>query len=214
MPHISGPAATKAFFGMPHLNRNVLCAIDIITTGPDTSEDTLLEIAVLPLDHMLRPHKTFLMFNMKMRPEKEVTSRQCGMREEELAKCILEGQDRYVVADLFLDWVKKMELRSNKKIVPLGWNWPKDSAYLRHWLGDGTFEDVFDWRYRDVLSIANYINDRADCISEDPIYAKLDFNYLANVHRVPSFQYRSATNNVNVLHELFKQMVLNPGVVT
>jgi oligoribonuclease (3'-5' exoribonuclease) len=212
MPSSFGP--TNAFFGMPHLNKNLLCAIDIITTGPSPDSDGLLEIAVLPLDHMLRSHKDFLMFNIKMKPECETSYQKAGMRKEDFTKCVLTGFDMYKAGDLFLDWVKSLQLKSGKQVVPLAFNWPQISAFLRKWLTDPIFDEVFSWRYRDVLSMANYLNDRADTISQNPFYVKQDFYYIANKHKVQSHTYRSSTNDVRVLSELFKEMLLNPPVVT
>jgi hypothetical protein len=214
MPAISSVVSNRAFFGMPHLNRNVLCAIDIIASSENIEDAQLLEVSVLPLDHMLRPHKEFLMFNMKMKPEGEVDYAKCKMLKEDYVKCILNGHDMYKAGDLFLDWFKAMELRSNKKIVPLAYNWPYVSGVLRKWITDGIFNDVFDPRYRDVLPMATYLNDRADAIGQEPFYVKQDFYYIANKHRIPSFAYRSSTNDVLILSQLFKEMLLNPPVVT
>lgn len=204
---------SNTFFGMPHLNKNLLCSIDIITTGPYPSEDTILEIAVLPIDHMFRPHPKRIMFNVKMKPEegKEVSARSTKMRESDLATAVLKGFDRYRAADMFLDWVKYQDL-GIKKIMPLAWNWPRDSAFLRNWLTDGVFDETFDWRYRDVLSLATWVNDRVDCFGDLVPYAKVDLNYLANIHKIPIVDYRTSMNDVRVLMELYKAMLLHPMV--
>lgn len=202
---------TKIFWGMGHLNERLMCAIDIAVSGENPEEDTILEIAVLPLSHMLKPHSKILMFNLRMKPEgdKELKASKLGIPQETLVQIILKGMDRYDAADHFINWVARNDIR---QIVPLSFNWNRDSDYLKRWIGYNEFNRIFDWRYRDVLSMSNFMNDRADSCREEIPHAKVDFAYLASLYKVEQFANRTCVNNVAVLAQLYKQMILNPRI--
>ena len=46
--------------GMIHLNGNILCAVDVETTGLEVGFHEIWQIAVLPLDSNIKPNKDIL----------------------------------------------------------------------------------------------------------------------------------------------------------
>lgn len=178
---------SRTFFGMAHLNSNVLAAVTVDLTGLDPVKHELLEVCVLPLDQMLEPHPELIMFDMKMKPEnpEEIDWGQCRMARKDVARTIITGVDRYKAADMFMDWFDRMHLNNRKKIIPLGHNYAKTQRVLIQWLGWDVYSEIFADDYRDVLIAAHFINDR-DCVrAELPTFAKQNLRWLANYYHIP-----------------------------
>ncbi len=180
---------SSTFFGMQHLNANILCAIHLEMTGPDATFHEPLEVAILPLDSMLKVHPTLPIFNMRIKPQEmeNVEREHIRMTNEQLARTMLSGMDRYQVADLLKDWHKSLPLGLGKKILPLSYDYPKQREGLISWLGFEEYDEMFSESYRDILVATHFVNDY-NCVSNDPIpFAKQFFPWICrklNVERV------------------------------
>jgi DNA polymerase III epsilon subunit-like protein len=67
--------------------------------------------------------------------------------------------DKYTAADLFLDWVEKLDMPERKRISPLAHNWAFDREFIKDWLCPTAFDEIIDGRYRETKGAATLISD-------------------------------------------------------
>ena len=172
---------------MIHLNGNLLCAIGIETTGTKVGLHDIVQICVMPLDSTIKPHSTLMPFDLVLKPDRldQIDIEDVKINKLRLANYALTGFDPFEAADLFADWYKTLGLRENKKIMPLAYNWALMRPFLEEWLGTCNFEYHFDERYREIVSTALYLDDRADIEIEQFPFAKVNLQYLTTTLRLP-----------------------------
>ncbi len=177
---------SSVFFGMQHLNNNLICAVSAEATGPDPFIHEIIELCVLPLDQFIEPHKELLLFNIVIKPEEPslIDYKYCRFSRERVADAVIRGLDKYKVADLLRDWFDRMLMPEGKRIIPIGYEWPVDRELLLKWLEPENYFAIFSDNYRDVKVSANYINDRFNCKGEAVPYSKQDLRWLAKTHDI------------------------------
>lgn len=182
---------SSTYWGMQHLNANVLCSIEIDRTGPDPIMHELCEICILPLDQMLRPHPQLMLFNMQMIPEQpeNIDYNHCRLTKVEMARVKVTGHDNMKVADLLIDWFTRMNMNTRKKIIPIGHNFASKLPVIRDWLGHDTYNDIFATDYRDTLVTAHYLNDRESSRNEVPPFSKQDLRWIAKRFNIPIIEH-------------------------
>lgn len=165
-----------------HLNGNLLCAIDVETTGLDEDKHEIWEIAILPLDMHYKPSRVFNFFHMIIRPEypDRISDDIPKGSKDKINKAILNGIETYTAIERFEEWFQKLGLPENKKIVPLGHNFSAfDSRFIRKWLGGpANYEQFFRSDVRDSLNFALAMNDLAFWRGEQIPYPKYTLSYL------------------------------------
>lgn len=200
---------SKVFWGMEHLNENMLCAVKCELTGPDPTRHELVQVAILPLNHMLEIHQFIPAFDMKMKPEDldSIDFRLCRVGKADLARTLLSGFDRDKVADLFIHWYQRIEQKERKRIIPLAHGWPGERALLVNWLGYDVFRDIFSEDYRDTLIAAHYVNDRQCCKAEPCVFNKQNLTWLAKKLNVEQLQSGSAMSDCLTMAAVYKRML-------
>ena len=164
---------------MIHLNSNILCTVCIDTTGEIVGIHDLIQICILPLNFTIDPNPNILPFDCILKPERFFDDPSIKIRRrEKLAKCITSGLDPLIASDLLMQWFKSLNLPEGKKIMPLSFSWANQKAFIAEWLGMSTFNYIFDYRYRDILTTALYLNDKADVEIEQCPFPKVDLTYL------------------------------------
>jgi hypothetical protein len=201
---------SSIFWGMQHLNSNVLCGLKTELTGPDPLMHELIEVALVPLDHKLELHGTFPLFNMRMRPQVTDPSdnfRSCRLSRSEIADACLRAFDRDKVADLLLYWFQSMDLPPKKRIIPLTWNFPMERQILINWLGYETYAEIFSEDHRDLMVAAHFLNDRLCCKGEPVMFAKQNLTWLARICNVEQLEKGTATSDAFLMAETYKRML-------
>lgn len=156
MPPYSTPKRS-----MVHLNSHLMVAMDLETTGLDPDQNQIWQIAILPLDSKLEVSQELKPFDLLIKPDERKIDK--GFKHSsKLADAVERGLDPYAAIELFEHWFQSLNLLPNKRLVPLGANLQFDIQFLRRWLGPLTYSEYFDNRYRDLMLIANFLNDRAD----------------------------------------------------
>jgi DNA polymerase III epsilon subunit-like protein len=205
-----------SIYGNPmHLNGNILCAVDVETTGLQAGYHDIAQICILPLNEQYLPSREIIPFNMNLSPKRPENADQEALKKckLKLADLILEGMDPHRAADLFEEWFEKLKLPGGKKIAPLAHNWPFDRGYLIDWLGPKNFEDRFYHRYRDPMVIGNFCNDLADLRGEQYFYQKLELPYLVSLLHVEApGRLHDALNDCVAVAEVYKRM-LHRGII-
>lgn len=172
---------------MLHLNGNQLCVIDTETTGTDHDIHEITEICLIPLDSRLEVRKDVPIFNIFMKIEREdlIDWEALRVTKTDFFKHQQTALDKDVGGDLFDQWVEKLHLPHGKRISPLAHNWQFDAGFIREWLGNGTYSDIFDGRARDTLAISLFLNDVADRKAEQVPFAKNNLPWLAKKLDIP-----------------------------
>lgn len=194
---------------MNHLNGNIICAVDCETTGLDFEKHEIVEIAFLPLDYELRIRKDVPFFDIKIRPEniEDIDWQAFKVSNTDFYKLQESGMDKWEAADLFVEWCEKLKLPENKRIMPLAQNWNFDSIFIKKWLGPKTFEFYIDGRYRDTMTTALYLNDRAYHKGEQIPFPKVNLSYLASQLKISHDRAHTALGDCMVTAEIYKEIL-------
>jgi len=129
------------------------------------------------------------------------------MTREQFVAVQLKGVEQEIAADLFEEWVERLQLPDNKRICPLAHNWPFDRDFLIAWLGRLRFNHLFDARYRDTMCCSLYANDRADAHIEQVPYPKQTLGSLAVRLCVDNPMAHDAMNDSMVTAEAYRKML-------
>ena len=194
---------------MTHLNGNLLCAIDVETTGFNAGYHDLVQVCVLPLDSKMQPLKSVIPFYLLLQPKRPENAEPEALRVNglDLATLQVDGIEAYKACELFEEWFEKLELAPFKKIAPLGQNYMFDRSFLIEWLGPKSYSDFFSYHVRDTIAAAYYINDRADFHNEPIPFPKVNLGYLASSLKVEHDRAHDAMSDCVVTAEVYRRMM-------
>lgn len=170
---------------LEHLNRNLLCAVDIETTGLDMNLHEIYEIAIIPLDHKYDPirEEPFGPLDLLIKPEYPERIRMHGTgsvkNKAKVQLAIEHGITRNAARDALEMWFNNLNLGMNKRIAPLGQNFQFDAKFLEQFLGMLNFEHYFDMsQLRDTMTLARTMNDLANQIGYSCPFPKVSLPVL------------------------------------
>lgn len=139
------------------MDKRVVCAVDIETTGLDWSRHQILHVAIVPLDQSFSICFDKI-FDIRIR---------AGRGEIDPKAMEIHKLNPYNGIDEFefpLELKRKMSLAGIEKIEPLGCYY---DCFDRPFLAEaidrqqvGTYMDLFSCKSRDVMKLAQAINDR------------------------------------------------------
>jgi DNA polymerase III epsilon subunit-like protein len=204
--------------GMTHLNGDILCVVDVETSGEIPGFHDLLQICVLPLDYKLDVWKDFPPFYFEIQPKRpenygvksEWNDETAKTKNKQLmAHAQVNGMEPYRAADLFDEWFQKFNLGFRKRIVPLAHNWPFDRGFVIDWLGYETYNQLFSPCYRDSMVCASFLNDRADFRQEPFPYNKVNLAWLAKQHHIDHSRAHDALADCFTTAQVYRQLVLH-----
>lgn len=195
---------------MRHLNGNLLCAVDVETTGFRPGFHDLWQIAIVPLDSEIRVAKNIMPFYMDMaikRPE-NINKKAIGLTKIDFAKRQQRAVDPWTVADMFDDWFQRLNLPMYKKIVPLASNWPFDRSFIIEWLGEETFEQLFHPHYRDTMVAALHHNDIASFRANEIEYPQVGLKSLCSRLKAINEKPHDALQDCIATAEVYRRLIL------
>lgn len=174
-----------------NLNGNLLCAVCIDTVGRDPYLHDMLEVCVMPLDRTYDRDRRASPFSVQIRPihdfreetehyreEAYTRTHQTRGRKPQYMQAMTYGMSRIDAAEIFERWFETLNLKEKKRIVPLAYDWPFTGGFIRKWLDDDVFDNMFDYRYRDLLPICCAENDNAEYNMQDVPFQKVDMSFI------------------------------------
>ena len=201
---------SNTFYGMQHLNSNVLCGVKTELTGPDPNKHEIIEVAIVPFNVLFELHTTYPLFNLTMVPDEKQPEdgfEKCRLPKSRIAEICLKSFDKDKVADMLWDWFESLKLPRGKKLFPLAYNYPAERQIMINWLGHSLYSDIFSENYRDVLVMANLINDRL-CARAEPVqFYKQELCWIAKQCNAVPMQRGTALSDAFLYGECYKRML-------
>ncbi len=194
-----------------HDNFNIVCAIDIQTTGPFPGFDSIYEVCILPLGSYLEPYEPLMPYYTQIRPLRQdnLNKKKCRpSTRKSINNAIVSGMDYGMSIDMFDEWFDNLPLNLGKKIMPIAYNWPHTQAFLIDWLGFRHLHHCFDYRFRDILSVTHFLNDYADSHIRTYPFKKIDYSYICNTLHIEHNRSNNDTleNCVNIA-EIYRSLI-------
>lgn len=208
------PRLSSEHSGMIHLNGNLLCAVDVETTGVVPGFHDLIQVAILPLDSTIKPSKSAKPFSLNLTPIRieNIDPQACKIHRLTRAEMISNSIDVFKAADMFNDWFERLNLPlaggTHKKIMPLWSNGGFDKSFLIEWLGIDHYNHYFHFHERDTQSLALSINDRYDHYNERLPFPKVGLGYLSNALDVINENAHNALSDCITTAEVYRRMLL------
>ncbi len=203
----------SSYGGMVHLNGNLLCAIDVETTGTDCDYHELVQLAILPLDSQIRPIKSIMPFYVNITPEypERISNEALRITRKNLVTLIENSLDKYKAMDLFDEWYERLNLPSTnhtpKKIMPLWSNGSFDKGFIRAWLGKELYNRYFHFHERDTQETALFLNDRFCHHAEKVPFPKVGLNYIASCFELVNENAHDALADCIMTAEVYRRML-------
>lgn len=190
------------------LNHNLLCALDLETTGLVAGYHEIVQICVLPLNSDFDPVEEMSPFYMKMRPLHPdridpYAMKVNGLDPQDLAAC----PEPYQVIEVFDDWFQGLGLPQNKRLAYLTQNAPFDIAFMKLWLGHEGFDRYFLRRGRDTMFFAQGINDAAAFRAQPLPFSSVSLKGLCNKLGVQLDQHHDALADCLATAKVYKELL-------
>jgi hypothetical protein len=200
---------SNAYFGMQHMNNNLMCSIQIRTSGPNPGEHEILQLALMPLNRFLKVHEEIPVIDMKFKLEYpgNLDMDYCRLKQSDIAECAVRGIDKYKMVEIFDRWYREIRLPFRKKILPLGYDWGSVKPFLVEWLGQALYDEIFAPECRDVLMCALFMNDRAGVRVEKIPFAKTDLGYLCSCARIEHIDKNAPLSDCDSVAQLYDHLL-------
>ncbi len=164
---------------LPLWNGNLLCAVDIETSGTDVETHEVVQLAIVPLNFDYTPLKTIKPFNKLICPVGDLdpgSTKVHGLTSEMLS--LAPPKER--VIDRLLDWVNSLELVFDRRLIILAHNSSFEIKWVNRFLGLPLYEKIFNAATRDSMTLALGINDIAAHRGRKPPFEKVSLPWLCN----------------------------------
>ncbi len=198
-----------------HANNNILCAVAIETTGTKPYWNEICEICVMPLKSNYRPLKDVMPFNMMIRPRNtdRIDEETMSVRKDRLLEIMKYGTDSFEAGDMFIEWFDRLKMLPNKNILPVTYNWAFNRPFIYDWLGPLNADYTFNYRYRDILPIANFLNDYQDWRINNCPFPKHHLQYLSSCAGIERTKPHNVMQDCVVIAGIYRAM-LSDSIVT
>ena len=200
---------------MIHWNGDQVAAIDTETTGLNPFYHEMIQFAIIPLDSNFNPRKDVLPLCLNLKPDHPERASPEALKVNGLSLTHMcnNGLDREKAADLFEEWVEKLQLPFTpsgirKKVCPLGQNYGFDRGFILDWLGYERYDDIFTYYSKDTAAVASFMNDRAAMHHEKVPFAKNNLLWLANTYQIEGYNMaHDALQDALACSKVYKCMV-------
>jgi len=204
----------KHYSSLPQHNGNLICAVDLETTGSDPDKHEIIQLAFVPLDTDYTMLETIEPFYMNVKPLHPETADPAATRVHglNLDHLVLNGVDPDEVNERFEDWFADLELAFDRRLIMLAHNCQFEIKFLSKLFGPHFMERVFNFQTRDSMAAAIYINDHAVMQGKVPPFDRVNLTHLCTVLGIKNPKehdaFADATAGALVYRELLKMDVL------
>lgn len=171
-----------------HFNKNLPCTFAIKVTSDDPDLAELVEISIVPLAKDFSPSEIRLPLTIYIRPDSNPTEiikdpfraarydypTYMLARDKDLAVAQMHGVSVDDSWARIQSWFETLQLGDGKKIIPVAYGFGYMMPFLIKWLGYTSYNDIFDWHYRDPFAIVSFDMDRAYVRNAEYRWRKLD----------------------------------------
>jgi len=204
---------------MHHWQGHQVCAIDVETTGLNPNWHEMIQICILPLDSDFLPRQDVVPFYIYLVPDypERAAPKAMSINRLDFANVALTGHDREKAKDLLEDWITSLDLSytksgDRKKIMPLGQNYAFDLGFIKAWLGDEMYNEIFHYHYKDTMIVANFLNDHAAVHAEAPPFPRIGLSYLCTRLKIHRERSHDALQDCIATAKVWRALV-NQGLV-
>lgn len=195
-----------------HANNNLVCAVDVETTGTEIGWHEMIQVVFLPLDNNLNARKDLPPFDIRLRPNylERIDLESMKVNRSQLQTILDTGIDQEKGIDLFEHWFQKLKLADGKRIMPLGHNIALfDLPFIREWMGPKMFNSYMSYVIRDTMTVCNFLNDVSDVEAEQTPFNKLRLSYVAKKLDIEIFDQgtHDALYDAHISAEVYKKLM-------
>lgn len=199
---------TTQYSGFVHINGNLMCAIDVETTGREAGFHEIIQIGIQPLDSNVQPIDQPRPFYTTIRPEHPERAERSASAVHRLDYMELKhAPDKWKVADLLDDWFQKLDLPFRKSIVPLAHNWAFEAGFLKSWLGLESFNHFFHPHPRDSMLLALSLNDRVVMQGGEAYFARVSLTRLCRQFKVLNETPHDALSDARAEAAVYRRLI-------
>jgi DNA polymerase III epsilon subunit-like protein len=81
-------------------------------------------------------------------------------------------------------------------------------AFIKAWMGDAQYRDLFHYHYRDTMHAAAYLNDRAAMHGEKVPFSKIKLVYLASQLNVECDRAHNSLEDARITGEVYRKLCM------
>lgn len=194
---------------MINFNDNILCVLDVETTGREPEFHEICQLALVPLDPTtLDPHPQMKPFVRTVRPEYQNRIEKEAMRVHGIPMDVLsQSPNQEQTIEDFRLWFEALGLGLNKRLIPLCQNSPFDIGFMKHWLGIEQYAEIFSHRGRDTMHLAASINDCRSYAGEPVPFKWLGLKELADHFGIPLVGHHDALADCLVTAKIYRELL-------
>lgn len=194
---------------MPQANGNLVCAIDIETTGQNPNIHEICQIAVQPLTPDYKPHPVIDPFYtevMPLRPEK-ASPVAMGVHGLSVNHLLENAPHPHEVKADFERWLEALELPFQRRIIMLAHNSKFENMFLIPFFGVEYHMEVFNANTRDTMTTALSINDKAFEVGKEPPFERVNMSYLTRFFNIVNPKAHDALQDAIAAATLYKKLL-------
>jgi DNA polymerase III epsilon subunit-like protein len=170
----------KHYSALPQHNGNLICAVDIETTGADSDKHEIIQVAFVPLNTEYEMLDTVRPFYMDVKPLTPETAEPAATRVHglDLDDLVATAPHPDRVLEKFYKWYTDLELAFERKLIMLAHNASFENKFLNKWFGPEYYEKVFNACTRDSMEAAITVNDHAVRHGRRPPFERTSLPWL------------------------------------
>lgn len=199
---------------MIHLNEDLLCAVDVLVTGRYAGHDSMIGLAIIPLNHIvefynLKEEDRYIRpLDLEIQPNRPENINLEKHRYKAEILHAMTAIDYDQAGDIFLKWFDDLRLKFRKKLQIISYDWPHKEYFLREWLGNRNYEHCFSPLYRDLFVVTNYISDYENFKCQRITFPKnFIFRYICSQLNVEYTRKQDLINNCRGIAECYKRIL-------
>lgn len=147
-----------------------MVAMTIKTTGERFYYNDIVSLTMIPVDETFRPSDVFMPLHLEFCPKRPKNYKIGGGKNNKITSVALtsileRGTLPHSAVEKFDAWFRGLNLKPNKRLIPLVWDWSDIRPFLDDWFSitdkPSIMFDYFNNESRSLRHITSYLNDVA-----------------------------------------------------